>query len=67
MTALAPPHVVDLPMGPLPTGLRIRGQVLDGSADPIRVVNPATGEVFAEVASASEQDTDRAVRVAAET
>lgn len=31
------------------------------------MVNPATGAVFAEVASASEQDMDRAVRVAHET
>jgi len=66
MTSLASAHVVDLPVGPLPTGLRIGGEVLEGSAAPISVVDPATGEIFAEVAGANEHDIDRAVRVAAE-
>ena len=67
MTAVVPAHVVELPFGSLSTGLRIGAEVLDGSATPIPVVNPATGEVFAEVASASESDMDRAVRTAHET
>ncbi len=67
MTAVVPAHVVELPVGRLPTGLRIGDQILDGSATPIPVVNPATGAVFAEVASASEQDMHHAVRVAHET
>ena len=62
MTAVVPDHEVELPVGRLSTGLRIGGRVREGSATPIPVVNPATGEVFAEVASASEQDMDVAVR-----
>ena len=56
----------ELPCG-LVAGLRIGGQVVEGHAAPIDVTNPATGEVFAQVAGASEQDIDRAVRVAHET
>ena len=67
MTATVPDHVVELPVGRLSTGLRVGGQIVNGSATPIRVVNPASGEVFAEAASASEQDIDRAVRVAHDT
>jgi hypothetical protein len=51
----------------LPVGLRIGGRVVAGGDAPIRVVNPATGEVFAEFAGAGEQDVDRAVSVADET
>jgi acyl-CoA reductase-like NAD-dependent aldehyde dehydrogenase len=61
------PSVVDLPVGPLPTGLRIGGELLPGSAEPIQVVNPATGAAFASVASADAGDIDHAVRVADET
>jgi len=67
MTTATHARGVELPAGWLSTGLRIGDQVLDGSAAPILVVNPATGAVFAEVASASEQDMDLAVRVAHET
>ena len=56
----------ELPCG-LAAGLRIGGQVVEGHAAPIDVTNPATGEVFAQVAGAGEQDIDRAVRVAHET
>ena len=52
---------------PLPTGLLIGGRVVEGRAEPIQVTNPATGQVFAEVAGASEQDIDDAVRNAHET
>ena len=58
---------VELPIADLRTGLRIGGQVCEGSAPPIPVTNPSTGQVFAEVAGASEDDIDRAVRVAHET
>lgn len=66
-TNARPSSVVDLPAASLATGLRIGGEVLEGGAPPIEVVNPATGEVFATVASADAQDIDRAVRVADET
>jgi phenylacetaldehyde dehydrogenase len=56
----------ELPCG-VAAGLRIGGQVVEGHAAPIDVTNPATGEVFAQVAGAGEQDIDRAVRVAHET
>ncbi|AWS41405.1 aldehyde dehydrogenase [Streptosporangium sp. 'caverna'] len=56
----------ELPCG-LAAGLRIGGQVVEGHAAPIDVTNPATGEVFAQVSGAGEQDIDRAVRVAHET
>ncbi|MFC4591885.1 aldehyde dehydrogenase [Sphaerisporangium corydalis] len=48
------------------TGLRVGGRVVDGHAAPIDLVNPATGEIFTQVAGAGEQDVDRAVRVADE-
>lgn len=64
MTVAVHDHVVDLPVGRLLTGLRIGGEVVPGSAPSIEVVNPATGAVFADVASASEQDMDRAVTAA---
>ena len=47
---------------PLPTGLLIGGRAVEGRAAPIPVTNPATGEVFAEVSGASEDDIDDAVR-----
>ena len=68
MTLSSPvPDVVDLPVASLPTGLRIGGQLSPGGAEPIDVVNPATGEAFATVAAADAADVDRAVRVADET
>ena len=47
-----PPSVVDLPVASLPTGLRIGGELLPGRAEPIDVLNPATGEVIAAMAAA---------------
>jgi acyl-CoA reductase-like NAD-dependent aldehyde dehydrogenase len=47
---------------PLPTGLLIGGRTVPGRAAPIPVTNPATGEVFTEVAGASPEDIDDAVR-----
>jgi len=55
------------PIEGLPTGLRIGGRVVEGRAPRIPVTNPATGEVFTDVAGASEEDVDEAVRVADET
>jgi acyl-CoA reductase-like NAD-dependent aldehyde dehydrogenase len=63
----SPPTVVELPVASLPTGLRIGGELLPGRAEPIDVVNPATGEVIAAVAAADVEDIDSAVRVADET
>ncbi|MBC6463088.1 aldehyde dehydrogenase [Actinomadura sp. HBU206391] len=56
----------DLPGSPR-LGLRIGGRVEVGTDEQIKVVNPATGEIFAELAGAGEQDIDRAVGVAEET
>lgn len=68
MTLSSPaPDVVELPLASLPTGLRIGGRLLPGSAEPIDVVNPATGEVIAAVAAADPGDVDAAVRTADET
>ena len=61
------PSVVELPVASLPTGLRIGGDLLPGRAEPIDVLNPATGEVIAAVAAAEVEDIDHAVRVADET
>lgn len=61
------PAAVTLPMGSLATGLRIGGEVVDGSAEPIEVVNPATGEIVTAVSSADAADIDRAVRTAQDT
>ena len=52
---------------PYPTGLLIGGRVVDGRAEPIPVINPATGELITEVAGASADDIDDAVRTAHET
>lgn len=49
---------------PFPTGLLIGGRVVEGRAEPIPVINPATGNVITEVSGASEQDIDDAVKVA---
>ena len=61
------PSVVELPVASLPTGLRIGGDLLPGRAEPIDVVNPATGEVIAAVAAADAEDIDAAVRTAHDT
>ena len=37
------PSVVELPVASLPTGLRVGGQLLPGSAGPLDTLNPATG------------------------
>src|SRR5262245_40215942 len=52
---------------PYPTGLLIGGRVVDGRAEPIPVINPATGKLITEVAGASADDVDDAVRTANET
>ncbi|MFC5159009.1 aldehyde dehydrogenase family protein [Nonomuraea angiospora] len=45
-------------------GLFIDGEFVDGSGAPFKTVNPATEETLAEVATASADDVDRAVRAA---
>jgi acyl-CoA reductase-like NAD-dependent aldehyde dehydrogenase len=50
----------------LPTGLLVGGKEVDGNAAPIEVLNPATGQVLATVASADPADVDTAVRAADE-
>jgi acyl-CoA reductase-like NAD-dependent aldehyde dehydrogenase len=55
---------IELPAGQLPTGLRIGGAVLPGGAEPLDVLNPATGEVLAVAENADLSDIDRAVRTA---
>src|SRR5262249_15372079 len=50
----------DLP----PSGLRVGGQVRDGHAEPLDVVNPGTGRAFAGVSCADELAVDQAVRAA---
>lgn len=67
MTVTAPFVVGDDHQRPFPTGLLIGGRVVPGRATPIPVVNPASGEVLAAVAGASEQDIDDAVRDAHDT
>ncbi|MFC4012779.1 aldehyde dehydrogenase family protein [Nonomuraea purpurea] len=45
-------------------GLFIDGEFADGGGTPFKTVNPATEEVLAEVATATADDVDRAVRAA---
>ncbi|GAA2896949.1 aldehyde dehydrogenase family protein [Streptosporangium fragile] len=45
-------------------GLFIDGEFVDGTGKPFKTVNPASEEVLAEVATASPDDVDRAVRAA---
>lgn len=45
-------------------GLLVGGVEVDGAADPLQVVNPASGAVIAEVQSANERDMDNAIEVA---
>jgi aldehyde dehydrogenase (NAD+) len=42
----------------------VDGQFVDGTGEPMKTVNPATGEVLAEVSTASGADVDRAVKAA---
>ncbi len=67
MTTSTTDPTVMLSTGPLPLGLRIGGEVRPGSAEPLPVRNPATGEVIALAENADESDVDLAVRVADET
>ncbi|GII03062.1 aldehyde dehydrogenase family protein [Planobispora takensis] len=45
-------------------GLFIDGEFVDGTGAPFKTINPATEETLAEVATASGEDVDRAVRAA---
>ncbi len=58
---------VELPSGPLPTGLRVGGRVVEGHGPRIDVLNPATGEVLAVTDSADEADLEEVLRIAQET
>ncbi|MGH3365768.1 MAG: aldehyde dehydrogenase [Nocardioidaceae bacterium] len=58
---------VELPSGPLTTGLRIGGRVVEGRGARLDVVNPATGGVLAVADSADEADVEDAVHTAQET
>ncbi|HKN96866.1 MAG TPA: aldehyde dehydrogenase family protein [Pseudonocardiaceae bacterium] len=42
----------------------VDGQFVDGTAEPLKTINPATGEVLAEVSTASTADVDKAVKAA---
>ena len=42
----------------------VDGKFVDGDGEPLKTINPATEEVLAEVATASESDVDNAVRAA---
>ncbi|HEY3611777.1 MAG TPA: aldehyde dehydrogenase family protein [Pseudonocardiaceae bacterium] len=42
----------------------VDGQFADGTGEPLKTINPATGEVLAEVSTASTADVDRAVKAA---
>ncbi|HWE89881.1 MAG TPA: aldehyde dehydrogenase family protein [Pseudonocardiaceae bacterium] len=42
----------------------VDGQFVDGGGEPLKTINPASGEVLAEVATASPADVDRAVKAA---
>ncbi|GAA4834765.1 aldehyde dehydrogenase family protein [Saccharopolyspora rosea] len=42
----------------------VDGEFVDGSGEPLKSTNPATGETLAEVAAAGESDVDTAVRAA---
>ena len=58
---------VDLPSGPLPTGLRVGGQVRAGRGPRLDVLNPATGGVLAVAESADLEDVEDVVATAQET
>ncbi len=42
----------------------VDGEFTDGTGEPLKTINPATGEVLAEVGTASTTDVDRAVKAA---
>jgi aldehyde dehydrogenase (NAD+) len=42
----------------------VDGQFVDGTGEPLKTVNPATGEALAEVATAGQADVDKAVKAA---
>jgi acyl-CoA reductase-like NAD-dependent aldehyde dehydrogenase len=50
--------------GGLETGLRIGGKAVPGSATPLDVINPATGQVVTQIQCASAADMGRAIEVA---
>ena len=54
----------DTPRSLPPTQLLIDGRWVDGRAEPIAVINPATGNQITEVSCADERDIDDAVSVA---
>jgi acyl-CoA reductase-like NAD-dependent aldehyde dehydrogenase len=58
---------VELRSGPLATGLRVGGRVIEGRGPRLDVVNPANGAVLAVADSADQTDVEDAVRVAQET
>lgn len=67
MTKAESRPTVELSTGPLATGLRIGGRVVEGRGPRLDVVNPATGGLLAVADSADQNDVDEAVRVAQET
>ena len=67
MTTADTRPMVELPSGPLATGLRIGGRVVEGRGPHLDVLNPATGQVLAVADSADAADVEDAVRVAQET
>jgi acyl-CoA reductase-like NAD-dependent aldehyde dehydrogenase len=67
MTITTSTPALELPGGPLATGMRIGGATGAGTGPRLEVRNPATGDVLAVVESADASDIDRAVRVADET
>ncbi|MEU8804199.1 aldehyde dehydrogenase [Spirillospora sp. NPDC048819] len=66
MTTAEVRPTVELPSGPLPTGLRIGGRVVEGRGPRLDVVNPATGGLLAVADSADQADVEEAVRGAQE-
>jgi len=61
-----PPTTLTLPtpIPPTPTGLFIGGRWREGSAEPIGVEDPSTGEIFAAVANATVEDAEEALDAA---
>ncbi|MEU5993447.1 aldehyde dehydrogenase [Spirillospora sp. NPDC047418] len=64
MTPAEIPPTVELPSGPLATGLRIGGRTVAGRGPRLDVVNPATGGLLAVADSADRDDVELAVRTA---
>jgi acyl-CoA reductase-like NAD-dependent aldehyde dehydrogenase len=63
MTVTEPDVATDLPWS-VPTGLLIDGRTVPGRAEPIPVINPATGATITRVACADRDDIDDAVTAA---